>query len=162
MKNFRSVFFISTLVLLLAFANCTEQVKPTPYTYSKILTGEANKVWAIEKVLQRKTGTDDQTISLSNCEKDDRYTFYANDERLFEVTNGLLKCADENDMLVSYNWSLNNATATLTMVVPHVFGNFIIPFIVTKAEKNSMVLEVFADANNTISYVLYFKLIDEN
>lgn len=145
--------------------SCSEETSPTPYTYTQLFTGKTSKTWAIDHVIQRKDGADDQTFTLASCEKDDRYTFYANAERLYEVSNGSLKCpADtpEPDMLVSYNWSFSNANANLTMVIPHFFGNYVIPFIVTKATASEMILEVFADEKNTISYVFYFKSVSEN
>jgi hypothetical protein len=152
---------LSTVIL--GTLSCSEEVKPTPLTYTKVFTGQTSKTWSIDKVLVRKIGQDDQPVTLSTCERDDRYIFYANDERLFEVDNGRLSCdATEKQTLVSYTWSFSNSNASLQMVVPHFFGNYIIPFIVTKATSSDMVLEVFADEKNTISYVFYFKLVNEN
>jgi hypothetical protein len=48
------------------------------------------------------------------------------------------------------------------MVVPHVFGYYILPFIVKEASKNSMELEIFLDEEASVSYVLFFKVVDEN
>jgi hypothetical protein len=150
-------------MFILGVTACTEEVKPTPFTYTQVFTGESSKTWALDKVLLRKVGQDDQTVGLSSCEKDDRYIFYANEERLFEVDNGRFTCDDtEEQTLVSYTWAFTNTNATLQMVVPHVFGDYFIPFIVTKATSNEMVLEIFADEKNTISYVLYFKSVKEN
>jgi hypothetical protein len=153
----------SLSLFMLCVLSCSEDVKPTPFTYTQVFTGQNSKTWSLDKVLLKKTGQDDQQITLSSCEKDDRYIFYANGERLFEVDNGRTSCdATEDKTLVSYTWSFANTNATLQMVVPHVFGNFIIPFIVTKATTSEMILAVFADEKNTISYVLYFKSVNEN
>jgi hypothetical protein len=154
-----------TIVICCALlvGSCTEEVKPIPYDYTKIFTGENNKVWRLDKLVLREAGETDSQLTLSSCEKDDQYIFYHNSERLFEVTNGTFDCEPgEGDVLVSYEWTFTNSSATLTMVLPHIFGNFIIPFIVKDASKNSMELEIFVNEEATISYVLFFKVIDEN
>jgi hypothetical protein len=159
MKKILIILFCSIVLL----DSCTEEVKPVTYDYTKVFTGENNKVWKIEKLVLREVGKQDAQISLSTCEKDDEYTFYNNGERLFEVTNGNLACdSGEEDMLVSYVWAFSNSSATLTMVTPHIFGNFLIPFIVKKATKSAMELEIFLDEEATISYVLFFEVVDEN
>jgi hypothetical protein len=161
MKKISLTLFIINALLLGA---CTEEIKPVSYDYTKIFTGENNKVWKLDKLVLRKAGEGDSQLSLSSCEKDDQYTFYNNAERLFEVTNGTFKCTDDagEDMLVSYEWTFTNSSATLTMVVPHVFGYYILPFIVKEASKNSMELEIFLDEEASVSYVLFFKVVDEN
>jgi hypothetical protein len=150
-------------LFILIVLSCSESEAPTPFTYTQVFTGANSKTWTVDKVLIRKIGQDDQAVSLSSCEKDDRYTFYANDERLYEVDNGRIPCEEgENQNLVSYTWAFSNANASLTMVIPHFFENYVIPFVVKKASKSEMILEIFADDKNTISYVFYFKSVSEN
>jgi hypothetical protein len=159
----KKLFSVVISIIVLALGSCSEEIKPVPYNYTKVFTGENNKIWKVEKLVLREAGKQDSQLSLSNCEKDDEYKFYNNIERLFEVTNGTFKCTGESeDLLVSYEWTFTNSSATLTMVLPHIFGNFIIPFTVKKASKSSMELEVFLDEEATISYVLFFKVVDEN
>ncbi len=163
-------FLISSLCAsAIIISSCSEDIEPTPFTFSKNFTGNNDKTWRIEKLVLRVKDKKDQTLSLSSCESDDLYKFYANDEKLFEVYNGSTTCdtdgdgiPDEDDLLVSYNWSYASANANLTMVVPHVFGYFVIPFIVKKVDSDEMQLEVFANDERTISYGLYFKLVNEN
>jgi hypothetical protein len=143
--------------------SCSEDIKPTPFTFSKNFTGKSDKTWSLDKFVQRETGKKDQTVALDACESDDLYKFYANDEKLFEVYNGNKKCAtDEDDLLVTYQWSYASANANLTMVAPHIFGNLLIPFIVRKVDSDEMQLEIFVNEKNTISYLLYFKVVNEN
>jgi hypothetical protein len=155
------IFAFSALVTIAL--SCSEDIKPTPFTFSKNFTGKSDKTWTVDKLVLRETGKKDQTLALNSCESDDLYKFYANDEKLFEVYNGSKKCAtDEDDLMVTYQWSYASANANLTMVVPHIFGNFVIPFIVKKVDSDEMQLEIFLNEGNTISYLLYFKVVSEN
>lgn len=151
------------LFLLIGSLGCTESAEPKPYSYSKIFTGEVSKTWKLDRLVFREKGKTDEILGLSNCEKDDLYTFYANDEKLFEVDNGTIACASDNgnDLLVSYVWEFNQAKASLSMVTPNIFGYFFIPFIVKDADDKAMELELFLDEDATVSYVLFFKLVDE-
>jgi hypothetical protein len=163
MRLHKLSFFVFFALVIIATTSCSEDVKPTPFTFSKNFTGDNDKTWSIDKLVLRETGKKDQTLSLETCESDDQYKFYANDEKLFEVYNGNKKCAtDEDDLILSYQWSYASANANLTMVVPHIFGNFLIPFIVKKVDSDEMQLEVFLNEENTISYLLYFKVVNEN
>jgi hypothetical protein len=144
--------------------SCSESVEPKPYVYSQIFTGKTSKTWKLDRLVFREKGQQDEILGLSNCEKDDLYTFYANDEKLFEVDNGNVACAsgeDDDGLLVSYTWEFNQANASLSMVTPHIFGYYFIPFIVKDANNKDMELEVFLDEDAKISYVLFFKLVDE-
>jgi hypothetical protein len=159
MRKILPIIFFGILIA----QSCTEEVKPRRFEYTKVFTGENSKTWKINKLVLRETGKNDDVLSLSSCERDDEYTFYNNAERLFEVTNGNVSCdPDEDDMLISYNWAFTNSGATLSMVTPHVFGYFFIPFIVRKANDDAMELEIFLNDEATISYVLFFEAVDEN
>jgi hypothetical protein len=157
-------FLMFSFCALVAIASsCSEDVRPTPFTFSKNFSGKTDKTWSVDKLVLRETGKKDQTVTLDACESDDLYKFYANDEKLFEVYNGNKKCAtDEDDLMVTYQWSYASANANLTMVAPHIFGNFLIPFIVKKVDSDEMQLEIFLNEQNTISYLLYFKVVNEN
>jgi hypothetical protein len=163
-------FLISSLFAsVIMIGSCSEENVPTPFTFTKNFTGNKDKTWRLDKLVVRVKDKKDQAQSLSACESDDLYKFYANDEKLFEVYNGTTRCdtdgdgiADEDDLLVTYSWSYASANANLTMVVPHIFGNFVVPFIVKKVDSDEMQLEIFADDERTISYGLYFKLVNEN
>lgn len=156
--------FYYLIALTSIIGGCTESVEPTPYVYSKVFTGNVSKTWKIDRLIFREKGQQDEILGLANCEKDDLYTFYANDEKLFEVDNGNIACPDDEgtDLLISYNWEFNQANASLSMVTPHIFGYFFIPFIVKDANDKDMELEIFLDEEATISYVLFFKLVDED
>ena len=162
MNRHRKIILAICWILLSITFSCTEEVKPKPFEYTKVFTGPNSKTWAITRVVIREDGKDSE-FTLTTCEKDDRYIFYANEEKLFEVTNGATKCDDEEDsLLVSYVWSFSNGNASLTMVIPHFFGNFIIPFIVKKADDDEMELEIYADLENTVSYVFFFQVVGQN
>lgn len=162
MNKNRTIISAICWVVLLSTFSCTEEVKPKPFEYSKLFTGANSKTWAITRAVIREKGKESE-LTLTSCEKDDRYIFYANEEKLFEVSNGVTKCDEEEDaLLVSYVWGFSNANASLTMVIPHIFGNFIIPFIVKKADDDEMELEVYADLENTVSYGVYFQVVGQN
>ena len=157
--SFLCIWLIYTFII----CGCSETAEPKPYTYSRIFTGNKSKTWKLDRLVFREKDKQDENLGLSSCEKDDLYTFYANDERLFEVSNGSIACSDDDgaDLLVSYTWQFNQANASLSMVTPHIFGYFFIPFIVKDANEKILELEIFLDEEATISYVLFFKLVDE-
>ena len=74
---------------------CTEKIEPKPYTYSHVFTGKTSKTWRIDRLILKQQGKADENLSLSTCERDDLYTFYANEEKLFEVDNGNVACSSE-------------------------------------------------------------------
>jgi hypothetical protein len=156
---------ISYILILFALStlSCTESVEPKPYTFSQIFTGKTSKTWRVDRLIFRQQGKADENLGLSTCEKDDLYTFYANEEKLFEVDNGNFACSSEegDGLLVSYVWEFNQAKASLTMVAPHIFGYFVIPFIVKDVSARDMELEIFLDEDATVSYVMMMKLVNE-
>lgn len=157
------VLLLPVLVLLGTSVSCSEDFTPKPLTFTKLFTGETNKTWDLSKVQSREKNKNVVTYNLSSCQGDDRYTFYANAERLYEVTNGRNSCdAGEEDLLVSYTWEYNSASATLNLVLPHLFGNFIVPFTVMEIDDDDMILELALNDDSTTAYILYFTKIDEN
>ena len=152
--------FHVALIGLLILGSCSEEVLPTPYEYTKIFTGENSKTWKLKFLEQTLNGDVEETFNV-DCGSDDQYTFYANAERAYKVTTGTKKCdADEADV-IDDSWSFNNASATLTMILPF-FTDSSLPFIVREAKKNKLELEFFLDQENTSSYRIHLELSDEN
>lgn len=151
------------MAFLLTAVACSEGPEVVPYTYTRFLTGDTHKVWAVSALFIREPDGDAERLILNSCERDDRYFFYNNAERLFEVTNGARTCAaDEPATLVTYNWAFNNGNATLTMVLPHIFGNVLVPFIVKRANNTEMELEIYLNEEATISYIVLLEAVEEN
>src|SRR6478609_7042058 len=106
---------IFVVFLLMSIISCSEDPKPVVEEFYKIITGQTKKTWKVTSIKWTGDAKDDITYNLSTCYKDDLYTFYANEERLYEVSNGPTKCSDsEPDQLVSDQWAFVNATSTLT------------------------------------------------
>ena len=142
--------------------SCSEDVEPTPYTYSQIFSGKNSKTWKFKSIILWEEGKADVNFTLAPCVSDDHYIFYANAEKLFEVTNGPTKCSpEEDDVLISDSWAFINAGATLTITIPFL-ADFSLPYIVREVDKNNMLLEIFIDFENTQSYRIAFEAIAEN
>ncbi|MGC3946630.1 MAG: hypothetical protein QM762_19260 [Chryseolinea sp.] len=140
-------------------AGCTEELTPTPYTLSKIVSGETSKTWKIT-LFEYAVNDTVQNKFMEACLIDDRFKFYNNIERLYETTSGRTKCFEDEETLTSSAWTFTNSNATLTMVMP-IFSDGIIPFFVRELESNSMVVELFLDDTNTESYRIHFEMTDE-
>lgn len=153
-----SKFQIALLGLLIL--GCSEEVIPTPYEYTRIFTGENSKTWKLKFLEQTLDGDVEETFNVS-CGSDDEYTFYANSERAYKVTTGTKKCDTGESDVIDDSWSFNNASATLTMILPF-FTESSLPFIVREAKKNKLELEFFLDEENTSSYRIHLELSDEN
>lgn len=159
MKISSITFF--TIFLITGFS-CSEEIKPKPFQYSEIFSGKNSKTWVLKSIKLVQAGKSDINYSLANCVKDDRHIFYANAEKLFEVTNGSTKCSsDEPDLIISDTWSFVNASATLNMTFP-ILAEFSLPYIVKKVDKKSMTLEIYLDEEGTVSYQMTFDSIAEN
>jgi hypothetical protein len=156
MRSF-SYFLLS--VCMIAAIGCSEEFTPTPYTYTKIFTGENNKTWKI--TLFEETLNDDIVAKfMPSCLNDDRYVFYANPEHSFEAVSGSQKCFEDEADTTTDRWTFSNATATLTMILP-VLSDSALPFIVREADGDDMEIEIFFDETNTGSYRIHFEAIDE-
>jgi hypothetical protein len=152
MKNFISLLLP---VCMLAFS-CTEEVTPTPYVYTKVLTGETSKAWTIRSISMKEEGKGDVTFSLDDCIKDDHYIFYAGSDRKYELTDGSNKCnASDPDLIISDSWSFVNATASLTIIFPLLSDNPL-PYILREAEDDKMTIEIFFDEDKA-SYRIAFR-----
>jgi hypothetical protein len=156
MRPLRYLFFSTCLI---AAVGCSEEFTPTPYTYSKIFTGENNKTWKITLIEETLNG-DIVDKFLPSCLTDDRYIFYANPERSLEAISGSRKCFEDEADITTDTWSFSNATATLTMILPILSDNSL-PFIVREADDDDLEVEIFFDETNTGSYRIHFEAIDE-
>jgi hypothetical protein len=145
--------------LFILMSACTEQVTPTPYQYTKVFTGQNSKTWKLKFLEQTLDGKVEETFNLT-CASDDEYVFYANSERAYKASTGFQKCAPDESIVINDTWSFNNASATLTMVLPF-FTESSLPFIVREAKKNKMELEIFLDEKNTASYRIHFESTSE-
>jgi hypothetical protein len=155
------IVLFSAFIVLVSALSCSEELVPTPYTYTKVFTGENSKTWKIKFLEETFEGEVIDRFPLS-CAADDKYTFYANSERTFEVLTGTLKCDSTEPGLIEDVWTFTNASATLTMLLPFFSVNFSTPLIVRAADKDEMELEIFFDEANTGSYRIHFEVIDEN
>jgi hypothetical protein len=154
----RRIAIASLFLLLVA---CSEDVKVIKPAYSKVFTGNTKKSWKITGLKWTGEGKDDISYSLRPCEKDDLYTFYANNEKLYEVSNGAIKCSsDEADLLVSDVWSFINATSTLTAIFP-LLSDSALPFFVRKITSKEMTLEIYIDQDNKYSYQITMQSVSE-
>ncbi len=136
------------LVNLLILAGCSEKNDPKPLTYSQLLTGTEKKAWKMTLVERIDEG---RTLSASaldffevECFADDLYVFYANEEKLMEVTEGLTKCrSSDPDVYFESSWSLVNSTATLDFPIPIIFGGQSVPFVLKELTAKRMVVEYY-------------------
>lgn len=153
-----------TLYMIVAAAvgmsgGCSEELSPTPYTLSKLVSGETSKTWKVS-LFEYALNDTVRTKFMESCLVDDRFKFYANTERTYETTSGRNLCFQDEESLTSSTWSFTNANATLTMVMP-IFDDGVIPFFVRELKDNKMVLELFLDELNTESYRIHFEKTDE-
>jgi len=155
-----SLILIVAAGLSLSFS-CSEEVKPTPYTYTQIFTGKNSKTWQIKYFEQTANGKVTGRFNVP-CTTDDKYIFHASSEHLFETDSGSKKCLDPSeDDTISSVWTFNNSTATLTMIIPPLSTNAL-PYIVREADSSSIVLEIFFDEAGTGSYRIHFDSMSEN
>lgn len=147
-------------ILLILLTSCSEEVTPTPYSYTKVFTGATSKTWIVKFLEQTLDGVVKETFNVS-CASDDEYVFYANPERAYKATTSTKKCSTDEPDVINDTWSFNNASATLTMVLPF-FSLSGLPFIVREAKKNDMVLEIFLDEKKTSSYRIHLESTKEN
>lgn len=139
--------------------SCSEELNPTPYTYTKFFTGENNKTWKVTLFEETLNG---EVIDkfMPSCLTDDKFIFYANSDHLFEATSGSRKCYTDEPGLTQNTWTFSNATATLTMVLPILSDNAL-PYIVREVDEDDMEVEIFFDETNSTSYRIQFEAIDE-
>ena len=150
----RNILFI---IFALSILGCREDFEPTPYTYSKLLTGETKKAWKLAALQYRSDERPLITydLPLDDCAFDDLYIFYADDTKTFEIDEGVSKCnPDDPQLFITDNWSLVNATATLEMVIP-ILIPFRYPYIIKELSEKRLMVEVYFIGNKE-SYRMIF------
>jgi hypothetical protein len=140
-------------------AGCSEELKPTPYTLSKLVSGETSKTWKIT-VFEYALNDTVRDKFMESCLIDDRFKFYANDERLYETTSGRSPCLEDEPSLSASTWTFTNSNATLMMLMP-IFNEAPLPFFVRELKEKKMELELFLDETNVDSYRIHFEMTDE-
>jgi hypothetical protein len=120
-KQIASIYIIGLLAIFVSFGGCTEEVKPTPYTYSQLLSGTTSKTWRLSGVQIIEEGQQPVSFDLREifpeCINDDLYVFHADKDRTFEILEGSTKCRPNNpDVVFTDTWSIVNATATINFV----------------------------------------------
>lgn len=151
-----------TVFIIASLLACTEQKDPEPYSYTKIFTGVTSKVWKLSFVELAVNGKV-VDVRTEPCLVDERYTFYSNEERLYSIDFGKVRC-DGTEVItkISDSWSYNTSTTTLTMIMPYFINNPLVPLIVREARRDKMILEIFFDQENTVSYRFNFNVVTEN
>jgi ABC-type transport system substrate-binding protein len=133
------------------FSGCSEKTEPIPNTYSQLLTGTEKKTWKVVSLQIFDNGQGSGVIpaqnGLSPCLIDDLYTFYANDERKFELNEGSAKCNASNpDLLLTDSWTLVNADASLEFPLRILGGSF--PWTIKNLTASVLTIEYyFSDIN---------------
>lgn len=139
--------FLLIPILAGLFSGCSEKIEPTPITYSQLLTGTEKKTWRMVSIQVFDNGQSGGVIPVAQsgidpCEYDDLYTFYANDERKFEVSEGATKCqADAEDVFVTDTWTLINANASLQFYLPILNG--IYPWKIKNLTAQTLTIEYY-------------------
>ncbi len=120
-KIINELHLYGLLIGILCLAGCSEEVKPTPLTYSQLLTGTTSKTWRFSgfQIVEagQVTGSFDASQWTDECEIDDLYVFYADKDRKYEIQEGPSKCRPDNpEILFTDTWSVVNATSTINFV----------------------------------------------
>lgn len=151
--------FLLVPVLGGLFGGCSEKIEPTPTTYSQLLTGTEKKTWRLVSLQVFDNGQPSGVIPVAQsgidaCVYDDLCTFYANDERKFEASEGAAKCtATDPDVYVTDNWTLINADASLEFYLPVLNGKF--PWTIKNLTAQTLTIEYyFQDINASYRFTL--------
>lgn len=148
--------FFSALVI----SSCSEELEPTPFTFSKYFSGENSKTWKIEYFEETLDGEVLDRFSVS-CSTDDQFTLYSTSDRALEIKTGSKRCNEDEPSTLLDTWSYKSSTATLIMMVPAFTIDGSLPFIVREVDSDEMTLEIFFDEAGTGSYRIHFEAIDE-
>ncbi len=139
---------ILPVLCLWLFGGCSERIEPKPLTYTQLLTGTSKKSWRLVSIIEidegRSSGVNTPAqYGIPPCFADDLYTFYANDERRFEIGEGATKCNPADpDIFYTGNWSFVNANASLEFLFP-VFAGVPVPYIVKTLTDNVLTIEFY-------------------
>ena len=146
---------------------CTEPLEVEEYTVPKMITGKTQTSWKMRNVQIVRVGKGTLTVSPefffgeedNPCQVDNIYTFVNNAERTLRITEGSLKCnAGDPNLVYEGSWSFVNATATLTFFMPVLTTEGLVPFTVTEANENSLVIDLYY--TETSSYRFNFRPTD--
>jgi hypothetical protein len=146
-------------MLILGLISCSEEITPTPFTFTRLFTGENSKTWKVTLFEETLDGNVIDRFTIG-CVTDDQYKFYANPERRTDFRAGANPCNPPLPSLITDTWSYQSGTATLTMLLP-ILADFPLPFIVREIEEDDMELEIFFEGNAG-SYRIHFDAIDED
>jgi hypothetical protein len=139
--------------------NCKEEVEPTPYTYSQLVSGTSFKIWKATHWQLKEEGKADLNSGFPDCVEDDLYHFYADENRTFEVYDEREKCDPEDpDKLVTSTWVVINARATMEFIIPF-FSSSPLPWTIENLEDDEF--EVSFHFNNQKSINIFFELEEE-
>ena len=153
MRYFIRLLLIPGLVGWL-FGGCSEKLEPKPATYSQLLTGTDKKSWKLVSLQVIDDGNASSVIPIAQsginpCVTDDLYTFYANEERKFEVSEGASKCSSADpDVYVTDTWTLVNANATLQFAVP-IITETVLPYTIKNLTSSVLTVELYLDKITT-------------
>jgi hypothetical protein len=161
MQSLKILLLFTTFSLVAS--SCREEVVPEPYTYSQRLTGKTKKTWRAVSYQALKEGGETFDFSLSFCRRDDRYVYYAGTERKFEYVNGAVPCGNEPNgaVLLEDTWEVINNAATVQTFFPPLLGGGKAAFIINKLTKTEMVLDLFANEENTIRFRVFYESVSE-
>ena len=140
-------FLLIPVLLSGLVGGCTEKVEPTPVTYSQLLTGTEKKTWRMVSFQifdnDRSGGvTPVEQSNIDQCIYDDLLTFYANDERKLEASEGATRCNNADpDVYVTDNWTLINADASVEFYLPIVNAKF--PWTIKNLTAQTLTVEYF-------------------
>jgi hypothetical protein len=141
---------IGCIVFATVLTACSEEVEPTPATYSQLLTGTTSKTWRLTEIQLLESGKEPTNFDVpNNCVYDDVFVFYAGEAKKFEVQEGASKCdPTDPDVFVEDTWSVINASGTINFVFPLFGGTSSIPFILKRLTERSMTVEYYNPDDN--------------
>ncbi len=162
MKNTKiySQILLSLCVGGLLFLNSCTQVKdPKPLTFTKFLTGETKKSWLFTSIIVVDKGQASTPFPANQvidaCFADDLYTFYADDQKKLELSEGRSKCSPSDpDIYFTDSWSYVSSSAQLQFVFPVLTGQSL-PYTIKSLTNNTLVVEYYfgdIDASYRITF----------
>ena len=159
-KTIYSQFLLTICVGgLLLLNSCTEEKTPKPLTFTKFLTGETKKSWLFTSIIVVDKGQASTPFPANQvidpCFADDLYTFYADDQKKLELSEGRSKCsAADPDIYFTDSWSYVSSSAQLQFVFPVLTGQSL-PYTVKSLTNNTLVVEFYfgdIDASYRITF----------
>lgn len=152
-------FLLIPVVVGWLLGGCSEKIEPKPLTYSQLLTGTDKKTWKMVSIQVLDDGVASNVIPVSQtgidpCIYDDLLTFYADAEHKLEASEGATTCqAGAPDIYLTDDWTIVNATASITFYIPVFDGKYIAT--IKNLTANALTIELyFSDIN--ASYRLTF------